>query len=152
LKLKLFTVDQEEKMRRLISLACLCICLLPALPALASDSPPFQIIYRQENVVSDEFNTRSDLMITVINLSGSEAREIVVSIPVLNPFLFVDSPVFVFGTSIPDGHQAEVLHESEMPNDLIALAEPLEKLVWRVEYTNDAGERASIDVKGVDGN
>lgn len=139
-------------MRRMISLACLCICLLPALPALASDSPPFQIIFRQENVVSDELNTRFDLMITVINLSGSEAREIMVSIPVPNPYLFIDSPVFVFGTSIPNGHQAEILHESEMPNDLIALADSEENLTWRIEYTNDAGVRTSVEVKGVDGN
>lgn len=134
-------------MRRFIILACLFLCL-PVFPALASDPSPFQLIYRQENVVKDKWsNTRSDLMITVINLSGGEARDIAVSIPVRNPYLPVDSPVsFV---TIPNGHQAEILQKTSMPNDQIALAEPEEQLVWRIEYSDAAGERAAVEVKGV---
>ena len=134
-------------MRRIVALACLSLCL--TIPALAADTPSFQLVYRQENVVSDELNTRSDLMITVINESGGAARDIVVSIPVLNPYLFVDSPVFL--TDIPAGRQAEVLHPVTMPNDLIALAEPEEKIVWRIEYIDAAGDRALVEVKGVPG-
>ena len=134
-------------MRRIITLVCLLLCL-PVFPALASEPSPFQLIYRQENVVTDKWsNTRSDLMITVINLSGSEARDVLVSIPVRNPYLPVDSPVsFV---TIPDGHQAEILQQTNMPNDQIALAEPEEKLVWRIEYTDETGERTSVEVQGV---
>lgn len=118
------------------------------LPCFA-EGPPFQLIYRQENIVSDEARTKSNLMINVINLSGMETRDISVSIPVPNPYLFIDSPVFI-GT-IPGNHQAEILHKAELPNDLIALSEPEENIVWRIEYTNDAGERASVEVKGVNG-
>jgi hypothetical protein len=136
-------------MRRFVTLACLFLCL-PIFPALASDPPPFQLIYRQENVVADKWsNTTSDLMITVINLSGGEARDINVSISVPNPYLFVDSPVSV--ATIPAGRQAEILQKTSMPNDLIALSEPEEKLVWRIEYTNEAGERASVEIQGVNG-
>jgi hypothetical protein len=136
-------------MRKLVILACLFLCL-PLHSALASDSPPFELIYRQENVVADKWsNTTSDLMITVINLSGGEARDINVSISVPNPYLFVDSPVSV--ATIPDGRQTEILQKTSMPNDLIALSEPEDKLVWRIEYTNEAGERASVEIQGVNG-
>jgi hypothetical protein len=89
-------------------------------------------------------------MITIINLSGGEARDIVVSIPGPNPYLFVDSPVAV--TTIPAGRQAEILYESNMPNDLIELADPEERLVWRIEYTNGAGARTSVEIPGVKAN
>jgi hypothetical protein len=138
-------------MRKLVILACLFLCL-PFHSALASDSPPFELIYRQENVVRSLkwSSTRSDLMITVINLSGGEARDIVVSIPGPNPYLFVDSPVAV--TTIPAGRQAEILYESNMPNDLIELADPEEKLVWRIDYTDAAGMRTSVEIPGVKAN
>lgn len=136
-------------MRRLLILACLFLSL-PNLSALASDSPPFQLIYRQENVTVDRWsNTRSDLMITVVNLSGSEARDITVSIPVANPYLYVGSPVLI--ASVPNGQQAEILHNTSMPNELIALAEPEDQIVWRIEYTNESGERVAVDVQGVVG-
>ena len=136
-------------MRKLIILACLFLCL-PLVPAQASAPPPFQLIYRQENVVTDKWsNTRSDLMITVINLSAGEARDILVSIPVRNPFLPVDSPM-LFDT-IPDGHQSEMLQRTNMPNDQIALSEPEEKIVWRIEYTDEAGLRTSVEVQGIKG-
>lgn len=135
-------------MRKLLILACLFLSL-PVLPALASDLPPFQLIYRQENVASDRFNTRSDLMITVINLSGGEARDVTVSIPVANPYLYVGSPVLI--ASIPEGQQAEIMHKASMPNDLIAIAEPEDRIVWRIEYTNEASERVAVDVQGVVG-
>jgi hypothetical protein len=137
-------------MRKLVILSCLFFCL-PIFPALASDPTPFQLIYRQENVVTDKWsNTRSDLMITVINLSGGEARDILVSIPGPNPFLHVDNPVPV--ATIPNGRQAEILHKTNMPNDLIALSDPEEKIVWRIEYTDAAGGRASVVIPGVKGN
>ena len=136
-------------MRKLVILACLFLCL-PLIPAQASAPPPFQLIYRQENVVTDKWsNTRSDLMITVINLSGGEARDILVSIPVRNFLLSVDSPV-LFDT-IPAGHQSEILQRTNMANDQILLSEPEEKIVWRIEYTDEAGERTSVEVKGVKG-
>jgi hypothetical protein len=135
-------------MRKFVILSALFLCL-PNFSALASDPRTFELIYRQENVVSDELNTKSDLMITVINLSGGEARDIVVSIPVMNPYLFIDSPVFI--TTIPNSHQAEILHAAEMPNDLIALSEPEEKLMWRIEYADETGERVAVQIKGVHG-
>lgn len=135
-------------MRRFVALTCLFIAL-SVLPAPASDTGTFELVYRQENIVADEFHTKSDLLITVINLGVGKAEDVIVSIPVLNPYLFLDSPVFVF--TIPGGRQAEILHKAEMPNDLIAIAEPEEKIVWRIEYTDEAGERIAVEIKGVRG-
>jgi hypothetical protein len=138
-------------MRKFVILVGLFLCL-PICPVQASDPAPFQLIYRQENIVSSTkwANTTSDLMITIINLSGGEARDIVLSIPGPNPYLFVDSPVSA--PTIPTGRQAEILHESKMPNDLIALADPEDKLLWRIEYTNEAGARISVEIPGVKAN
>lgn len=134
-------------MRSFFTFAALLLCMPFPTPALASDSPLFQLIYRQENVAVDEVNTTSNLMITVINLSGAEARDITVSIPVMNPYVFVDRPIFV--ATIPDNHQAEILHTTTISNEQIALSEPEENLVWRIEYTDVAGEWALVDIKGV---
>lgn len=133
-------------MRKLVLAVSLFLCL-PIQTVSASDALPFQLIYRQENVVADQDHTRSDLLITVINLSGAEARDIIVSIPVMNPYVFVDSPIFV--ATIPDNRQAEILHRSSISNEQIALSEPEENLVWRIEYTDATGERALVEVKGV---
>lgn len=136
-------------MRGFVVLLCFCIGLsFPAL-SLAFDSAPFQLIYRQENVVTDRYNTRSDLLITVVNLSGGEAGDLSLSIPVPNPYFFVDSPVLI--GSIPAGRQAETLHQTNLPNDLIALSEPEENLVWRFEYTDGSGARVSVDIPGIKG-
>ena len=138
-------------MRKFVILACIFLCL-PIFSVQANDPAPFQLIYRQENVVSSVkwSNTTSDLMITIINLSGGEARDIVVSIPGPNPYLFVDSPIAA--PAIPAGRQAEILHKTNMPNDLIALAHPEDKLVWRIEYSNEAGARISVEIPGVKAN
>lgn len=136
-------------MRGFVVLLCFCIGLsFPAL-TLAFDSAPFQLIHRQENVVTDRYNTRSDLLVTVVNLSGGDARDLCLSIPVPNPYFFVDSPVLV-GT-IPAGRQAETLHQTNLPNDLIALSEPEDNLVWRVEYTDGTGARVAVDIPGIKG-
>ena len=136
-------------MKKLIFCVSLFV-FLPNLIAAAFTHPPFQLIYRQENVANDKWsNTRSDLLITVINLSGGEARDLVVSIPVSNPYLFVDSPVFV--PTIPNNRQAEILHKSSMPNELIELSEPENNIIWRIEYTNEAGERTATEIQGVRG-
>jgi len=97
-------------MRKFVILVGMFLCL-PIFPVQANDPAPFQLIYRQENVVSSAkwSNTSSDLLITIINLSGGEARDIVVTIPGPNPYLFVDCPVSA--PTIPAGRQAEILHE-----------------------------------------
>lgn len=135
-------------MCRFILLACLFLGL-SNLTALAADNPSFQLIFRQENVAADRFSTHSDLMITVVNLSGAEAGDVIVSITGPNPYLFIDSPVLV-GT-IPDGRQAEILHKTSMPNEVIALADSAEQLSWRIEYTDATGERAVVEVAGISG-
>ena len=135
-------------MSKLLALSCLFLCL-SIQPAPAVDALPFQLVYRQENVAVDRFNTRSDLMITVLNLGGAEARDVIVAIHGPNPYLFIDSPVVV-GT-IPDGRQLEILHNSCLPNDVVALAEPADQLTWRIEYTDASGVRTANDVQGVRG-
>lgn len=136
-------------MRKFLILVCLLLSL-PALPASAAeDPPPFRLIFRQENVVSDEAKTHANLMINVINLSGGEAKDLLVSLPMQSSFIPLDVPVFL-GT-IPDGRQSEVVQVTALDNDTVAAAEPEERLMWRIEYTNPAGERTSVDVKGEKG-
>ncbi len=134
-------------MLRVLALVCLFLCL-HIIPALAQPSP-FQLIYRQDNVVSDGSTTKSNVMINVINRSGGDAKDLAVSVSVPNPYLNIDMPVFI-GT-IPAGKQAEILQKAELPNILIAASEPDEKIVWRIEYTNDSGQRTAVEIKGEHG-
>lgn len=114
-----------------------------SLPGFAEE-PKFQVSYRQGNVVSDGLKTKADVLINVVNLSGDEARDLTVSIPVANKLLLADFPAFV--GSIPDGHQIEILQQVELPNYQIDISVPDAQIAWRVEYTNAAGERANVEV------
>lgn len=120
--------------------------LVGVAPPCGAETPPFQIIYRQDKVVADEQKTTSNVMINVINRSGVEAKDLTVYIPVPNPYLFVGMPVLV-GT-MPDGHQAETLYRSELSNEVIATSEPEERIVWRIEYVNGNGEQSAVEIKG----
>lgn len=130
-------------------LAVAIFVIFQSLPCLSAEVTPFQIIYRQENIATDKFITRSDLWITAINLSGGEVSDVAVSISGPNPYLFVDSAVPI--SNIPDGRQVEILHPSRMPNDIVALSDPEEEIVWRIEYTDATGGRVSLEIKGVKG-
>lgn len=126
------------------------VSLLLSLAAPCFASPDkFQVIYRQEEVLSDDVKTSANLLVNVVNLSEAEAKDVTVSIPVQNSLLAMDMPVLI-GT-IPGMHQAERLQKVQISNDTLLSAEPEENIVWRIEFINEAGERELVDIKGTRG-
>jgi hypothetical protein len=136
---------KEGTMRSLLK-SLMLLSLLVGLPApcLAEDLPPFQIVYRQENVTTGEVSTSSNLLLTVINRSGAEARDVVVSAVNNNSYFVINIPLS-FG-NLPDGQQKELLIPSDVPN--LFISEENEEVVWQIEYSAGAGEPTTIEIVG----
>jgi len=117
---------------------------MPA-PCLAEDPPPFQVVYRQQNVDPGEVATKSDLMLMVINRSGAEIRDVNVSAVTTNSYFVINIPIPF--ENIPDGGQKELLVPAVVPNVDIS-DDGNEEVVWQLQYTSDTGEIKTLDIVG----
>lgn len=125
---------------------------LSAQPVLADNLPgtPFHVIYRHENVVPGEVTTKADLLITVINRSGLEARNVVVSATNPNPYYVINMPIPF--EDIPAGTHKELLIHAEVPNDAAFADGENEEILWEMVYTSTSGEPVTVEIAGEKGN
>lgn len=123
----------------------LCIACMPCMAA----EEPFKVTYRQENVQQQEATTSSDLLLSVTNLSGAEAREVTVTAVRENSYHVINIPI-PFGT-IPDGLRKELLVQAVVPNLSVSDDKETEEVAWKIDYTTTAGEAASAEVIGEKG-
>ena len=130
-----------------LCLFCLMVASLPS-PAMADVPPAFQVVYRQDSPVAGEVTTTSSLLLTVINRSGAEARDVVVSATNVNPYYLINLPV-PFG-NIADGAHAEVLVPAEIPN-LFVTDGHAQEVVWQLQYVGGTGEATTIEIVGEKG-
>jgi hypothetical protein len=129
-------------MQKIVPLVLLACCL-SALPALADDLSPFQLTYQAGDVVSYPETTIASTNITLLNCSGNEVSDVVVSIPAQEP---VSNYTIVLG-AIPDGYTSQFVKTLPVTNDPASY--PAEaSVMWHVEYTNSSGERTSVDLSG----
>lgn len=128
-------------------LFCLTVVSLPS-PAMADVPPAFQVVYRQENPIVGDITTTSNLLLTVVNRSGAEAKDVVVSAANVNPYYVINLPV-PFG-NIPDSAHAEVLIPAEVPN-LFAADGHAQEVVWQLQYVNRTGEVTIVEIVGEKG-
>jgi hypothetical protein len=128
-----------------LCLFCLTIASLPP-AAMAADGPAaFQVVYRQDSPVVGEVTTTSNLLLTVVNHTGAEAKDVVVSAANVNPYYLINLPV-PFG-NIPDGAHAEVLVPAEVPN-LFAADGHAQEVVWQIQYASGTGEVTTVEIVG----
>lgn len=123
----------------------LCISCIPCLAA----EEPFKVTYRQENVVQGEATTSADLLLSVTNRSGSEARDVTVSAVKENSYHVINIPI-PFG-NIPDGLRKELLVPAVIPNLSVSADKETEEVVWKIEFTTSAGETATVELIGEKG-
>lgn len=123
----------------------LCISCIPCLAA----EEPFNVTYRQENVVQEEASTSADLLLSVTNLSGAEVRDVTVSAVKENSYQVINIPV-PFGT-IPDGLRKELLVQAVVPNLSISADRETEEVAWKIDYITVSGEPATVEVIGEKG-
>ena len=106
------------------------------------------MLFRSDSPVVGEVTTTSSLLLTVVNRSGAEAGDVVVSAANVNPYYLINLPV-ALGT-IADGAHAEVLVPAEVPNLFVADGHAQE-VVWQLQYVGGTGEVTTIEVVGEKG-
>ena len=112
--------------------------------ALAED--PFHLSYRQQSLSSDGLTQSGMLLVTVVNVSGESAQDLIASVPGPNNVTYNSRAIHI--GDLADGQQVEVLNEFHVPQDLADPDAMEDTITWEVEYTNSAGERQSARVTG----
>ena len=113
-------------------------------PVFADD--PFHISYRQQNLSSDGLTQSGILLVTVVNVSGENVNDMLVSIPAPNNVTF-DNRSILIGDLTEDA-QTEILDEFQVPQELANTEATEDRVTWEVEYTNSTGQRQTVEVTG----
>jgi hypothetical protein len=111
--------------------------------ALAQQDP-FHISYRQQNLSSDGLTQSGMLLLTVVNVSGDDVRQVTASVPGPNNVTF-DNRTILIG-DLADGAQTEVLDEFHVPQELANPAAVEGSIIWQVDYLDSTGEPRSAEV------
>ena len=112
--------------------------------ALAED--PFHISYRQQNLSSDGLTQSGILLVTVVNVSGEGAQDIMASVPGPNNVTYDNRSILV--GDLAEGAQIEVMDEFHVPQELADPDAMEDSITWQLEYTNSTGESLSTEITG----
>jgi hypothetical protein len=127
-------------------MAPLAGALLVALSQVSLAQDPFHISYRQQSLTSDGLTQSGVLLVTVVNVSGEDVRDVVASVPGPNNVTY-DNRTLRVG-DLAEGAQSEVLDQFQVPQELANPAAIEDQITWFIEYTDSAGERQSAEVNG----
>ena len=119
------------------------ILAITAFPVLAEDI--FHISYRQQNLSSDGLTQSGILLVTVVNVSGENVNDMLVSIPAPNNVTFDNRSILI--GDLTEGAQTEILDEFQVPQELNTGAVD-DRITWEVEYTDSTGQRLNAEVTG----
>jgi len=112
-------------------------------PVFADD--PFHISYRQQNLSSDGLTQSGILLVTIVNVSGEDVNDMLVSVPGPNNVTY-DNRAILIG-DLGEGAQNEILDEFQVPQELNTGAVD-DRITWEVEYTDSTGQRLNAEVTG----
>ena len=124
-------------------IASFLILAVTAFPVLAEDI--FHISYRQQNLSSDGLTQSGILLVTVVNVSGEDVKDMMASVPGPNNVTY-DNRAILIGDLV-EGAQNEILDEFQVPQELNTGAVD-DRITWEVEYTDSAGQRLNAEVTG----
>jgi hypothetical protein len=119
------------------------ILAITAFPVLAEDI--FHISYRQQNLSSDGLNQSGILLVTIVNVSGEDVKDMMASVPGPNNVTY-DNRAILIG-DLGEGAQNEILDEFQVPQELNTGAVD-DRITWEVEYTDSTGQRLNAEVTG----
>lgn len=120
------------------------LALTAATAVFANDQ--FHFNYRHQAMSSDGLTQSGVLLLNVVNVSGQDVRELVVSIPGPNKVTYDNRTIYV-GDMI-EGQQVEILNQFNVPQELVKTDVLEERITWEVEYTSSTGERQVTEVIG----
>ena len=106
----------------------------------------FHFNYRHQAMSSDELSQSGILLLTVVNVSGQDVRELVVSIAGPNKVTYDNRAIYV--GDLAEGQQIEILDEFKVPLELVNLDTSGERVAWKVEYTTIDGNRQAAEIIG----
>lgn len=106
----------------------------------------FHISYRQQNLSSDSLTQSGILMVTVVNVSGEDVKDMMVSVPGPNNVTFDHRSILI--GDLVEGAQTEILDQFHVPQELANTEAVEDRIAWEVEYTNSAGQRQTVEVTG----
>jgi hypothetical protein len=114
-------------------------------PAAAQDS--FHITYQLENLSSDNETLSGDLLLHVVNVSGQDVKDLTVWISEPNRVTYDNRTIYV--GDLEDGQPKGILDHFRVPRELEDMPISEGPIVWRAEFTNQAGERIEMDVEQI---
>ena len=120
------------------------ILAITAFSVLAEDI--FHISYRQQNLSSDGLTQSGILLVTVVNVSGENVNDMLVSIPAPNNVTFDNRSILI--GDLTEGAQTEILDEFQVPQELANTEAIEDRVTWEVEYTDSTGQRLNAEVTG----
>ena len=123
--------------------ASFLILAVTAFPVHAEDI--FHISYRQQNLSSDGLTQSGILLVTVVNVSGEDVKDMMASVPGPNNVTY-DNRTILIG-DLTGGAQTEILDEFQVPQELNTGAVD-DRITWEVEYTDSTGQRLNAEVTG----
>ena len=133
-------------MKKKLLSRCLAGALVVASVHTVAANDQFHFNYRHQAMSSDGLIQSGILLLTVVNVSGQDVRELVVSIPGPNKVTYDNRAIYV--GDLTEGQQIEVLEEFKVPQELVNSDVLEERISWRVEYSTTAGERQITEVIG----
>ena len=119
------------------------ILAVTMLPVFAED--PFHISYRQQNLSSDGLTQSGILLVTIVNVSGEDVKDMMASVPGPNNVTY-DNRAILIGDLV-EGAQNEILDTFQVPQELNTGAVD-DQITWEVEYTDSTGQRQNAEVTG----
>lgn len=119
------------------------ILAVTMLPVFAED--PFHISYRQQNLSSDGLTQSGILLVTIVNVSGEDVKDMMASVPGPNNVTY-DNRAILIGDLV-EGAQNEILDTFQVPQELNTGAVD-DRITWEVEYTDSTGQRLNAEVTG----
>lgn len=114
---------------------------------IAAAGEMLDITYRHEGITADDSTVSGVLVLYVVNSSGAEIRDIMISVPEENNVTF-DNRAIPIGT-LAGGQPVQVLSEFTVPAEIANLDAIEETSTWKIDYTGADGRRAEASAPGM---
>lgn len=110
-------------------------------PSLAED--PFHITFEQSNITSADGIVSGLVVFNIVNASGGDVTNLVVSVDGQNHITYANQPVVV--PALGAGEATQFIEQFSAPEQVAA---PEAEAILKVEYLDAAGEEQLVYVNG----
>lgn len=130
------------KMKRVLAPVAGAFLLVVTQHSLAED--PFHITFEQSDVSSTDGIVTGFVVFNIVNASGGDVTNLVVSVDGQNHITYGNQPVIV--TTLGAGEATQFVERFSAPGEI---ADPEEQAALKVEYLDVANEQQTVFVNGI---